>query len=272
MTALVNLRLAQEKQLKQWGHYEEASPSIPQEIWKKVFESLSATELIPLALSCKQLHVIATSSIWSRILAEAFSKRQWERFFGDVGEEPPLPPDIVKIWTSPCPFWQGKKVFETHLLTLIPQTVNGQPLTLDSLGELIQHPKEGEATKYEYYYGDLKKQYGEQPVGASHWVLMTRDVIPGSRNKSYKDQQQFVVKAGKGYAVPNILDATAAILMAYFARGERLYGKNPWTYTRCQEEVGVFQSVSGGFGPAGLSVNYNCGDYDAYGVAASRKF
>jgi NLR family CARD domain-containing protein 3 len=271
MTGLVNLRLAQEQQLKQWGHYEEAVPAIAQEIWKTVFENLSVTELIPLTLSCKQLHVIATASMWSHIHAEAFGKQQWEWFFGDVGDEPPLPPDIVKIWISPCPFWQGKKVFDTHFLTLIPKTVDRNPLTLNSLGELIQHPKQGEATKYSYYWEDLKNQYGTQPVGASHWVLMTRDVIPGSRGKRYADQQQLLTKADPGYEVPAILNATAAILMAYFAKGERLYGDSPWTYTRCQEKVS-YQSFVGGFVATGLDVNDYDSDNGHVGLAALRKF
>ena len=204
----------------------------------------------------------------------AFGKAQWERFFGDVGVEPALPPDIDQILSSPCPFWKGKKVSETHLLTLIPKTVDGKPLTLTRLGELIEHPKQGTATKYCYYDDMLKKQYGSVSVNSSHWVLMTRDVIPDSRSKSYADQQKLVTKAGQGYTVPPILDATASILMAYFATGERLYGDKPWTFTRCQEEVGGYQTVCGGFDLAGLHVGRLQSFFasDNYGVGAFRKF
>src|ERR1700733_14909271 len=66
----------------------------------------------------------------SVIPAVSFGKAQCEKYFGDVGIEPPLPPDIEQILDASCPFWPGKKVKETHLLTLIPQTVNGQSLTL----------------------------------------------------------------------------------------------------------------------------------------------
>ena len=77
-----------------------------------------------------------------------FGKAEWEKYIGIVGEEPPLPSDIEEILNDPCPFWPNKKVHETHVLCLIPQTVNGKPLNLKSLGELVQKPLQGHATKY----------------------------------------------------------------------------------------------------------------------------
>ena len=44
---------------------------------------------------------------------------------------------------TPCPFWEGKRVRDTHLLALIPSHVVGKPLTLDYLGKLSKDPKEG---------------------------------------------------------------------------------------------------------------------------------
>ena len=78
----------------------------------------------------------------------AFGKEKWEEYFGDVGVEPALPPNILEILSSPCPFWPGKKVEETHLLVLIPEKVNGKPLTLKTLGELVQHNLKGTSSKY----------------------------------------------------------------------------------------------------------------------------
>ena len=67
------------------------------------------------------------------------------------GVEPPLPPDIHQILASPCPIWPGKTIQETHMLTLIPATVNNQPFTLKTLGELIKQPKTGPATQFKYF-------------------------------------------------------------------------------------------------------------------------
>src|SRR5207249_2641216 len=105
--------------------------------------------------------------------------------------------------------WPEKKVEETHVLVLIPKAVNGQPLTLKSLGELIQKPKQGPATKYRGFY---LGEYQDVPVQQSYWVLMSRDVIEGSRNQSYNAQKQLVSslcqKTNIPYEVPKILEAT----------------------------------------------------------------
>jgi hypothetical protein len=68
---------------------------------------------------------------------------EWKYYFGDVGPAPDLPSNMGAILDSTCPFWPGKKVRDTHLLVLIPATVNGEPFTLNLLGELIQRPSNG---------------------------------------------------------------------------------------------------------------------------------
>ena len=67
------------------------------------------------------------------------------------------------------------------------------------------------------------------PIGESHWVLMARDVIPNSRNKSYTDQKQLAQiynKNGVEYEIPRLLDATVNIFMEYVQTGERLFPYN----------------------------------------------
>ncbi|MGA8165343.1 MAG: tetratricopeptide repeat protein, partial [Waddliaceae bacterium] len=216
----------------------------------------------------------------------AFGKVDWEKYFGEVGEEPPLPADIKKILQGPCPFWEGKKVEDTHLLVLLPKTVNGRPLTLNTLEELIQRPRGGWlATKYSCYYDGIKEEFGDQEVGRSSWVLMTRDVLEGSRNKSYDDQralvEEYAKRAGLPYEMPHALEAVVSILMHHAKTGERLY-PGLSSYTRCQEKLvgaGGWPSVVGCF-PASASglmglIGYACGDYGGVrgvGVGGVRKF
>jgi serine/threonine protein kinase len=212
----------------------------------------------------------------SKIPDMAFGKAKWEKHFGDVGIEPPLPPDLEQILNAPCPFWPGKKVRETHLLTLIPQTVNGQPLTLKSLGELVKTPKQGHSTKYGVFF---LEEYTDPSAPAAHWALLTRDVIPGSRNKPYADQQALVAsyaqKTRLPYQVPTILDAAVSIFMEHVQSGVFLYSNNPWTYTRCQEKANAsWQLVVGDFAPFGLGVTYYFNDdgHGECGVGSLRKF
>src|SRR3979490_1472708 len=118
------------------------------------------------------------STLWRQVIRReiAFGKAMWAKYFGDSGIEPPLPRTIPEILNSRCPFWPDKKVRQTHLLVLIPETVNGKPLTLKTLGELVQKPLQGHSSKYGYF---TIGEYTDLPAPKSHWALMTRDVIQG---------------------------------------------------------------------------------------------
>ena len=201
----------------------------------------------------------------------AFGATAWSTYFGDVGTEPPLPPNIHDILNASCLYWPDKKVSETHMLVLIPEKVNGHPLTLKTLGELVKTPKKGNVGKYDYYYPHT---YGDTPAPASHWILMTRDVIPGSRSKSFTAQKALLKE---GDTIPKLLDATAAIFMQNASGGKHGYVRDPLTYTRCEEPYNEWQMAVGGLAPllapgGGLSVRSNHGDGGIVGVAAARKF
>jgi hypothetical protein len=208
----------------------------------------------------------------------SFGAKQWEEHFGIVDEEPPLPENIDAILNSTCPFWPDKKVRDTHLLVLIPKRVGGAPLTLNLLQKIIEQPKKGHATKYRYYDSNVKNELGDKQVEKAYWVLMTADVIPGSRNKSYDVQKKLLQDCAKkssvSYTLPTTLEAATAILMNYVASGKRLYSDSPYTYTRCQEKVynNQFPAVVGGFGAGGLGVYRNHCDSAACGVGGGRKF
>ncbi len=208
-------------------------------------------------------------------------KTEWDTHLGAV-EKVPLPPGMLDTLNQDCPIIPGKKVGETHTLVLIPSTVNGQPLTENSLGALVKskgHFSDTEAG-YEYMCSDVAAQHGDTRKGPSHWALMTKDVLPGSRSKRYAEQQAMVATLARtsrsSYEVPGVLDATACIFMNYLAspQDERLFlfGRNPWTFTRCQEQVQGHPLVVGGFAPAGLKVYSNICNYELDGVAALRKF
>ena len=208
-----------------------------------------------------------------------FGARDWARYFGEVGEEPFLPSDIGEILDSPCPFWPGKAVKDSHLLVLIPATVDGDPFSLNLLGELVRRPSSGgHPTGYQLYSSIVQEAFGTQSPARSYWVLMTRDVLSGSRNATYTDQQALVTacagETGLSYELPNALEAATVILSYYVCSGERLYSDVPWTYTRCQELVDDQSPVIvGGFTPEGIDVDYYLDVYFRhYGVAICRKF
>jgi hypothetical protein len=117
---------------------------------------------------------------------------------------------------------------------------------------------------------------GDKPIDKSRWVLMTKNVVPGSRNKSYAKQQKIVAglaeKSLMDYEVPDTLSSAACILSQYFLDSKtRLFSDAPWTYTSCKEEIQGYQTAVGGFSPAGLSITSNS-DIKLIGMAAMRKF
>ena len=230
-------------------------------------------------------------------LLHSFGAEEWSRYFGEVEAAPPLPTHIVDTLNSACPFWPERAVKDTHLLVLIPSTVAGKPFSLDLLGELIRRPRGGgHPTKYRYYCDSVQRALGARSPERSYWVLMTREVLSGSRNSTYTAQQALIVaragETGLAYELPGALEAATVVLSHYVHSGERLYTDDPWTYTQCQElqegdffladadDEGIelplniwYLVVVGGFSSGGLFVTHLNNYYYYYGsgVASLRK-
>ena len=155
---------------------------------------------------------------------------------------------------------------------LIPGSINGEPIDVENFGKLIKSkfPELGDDTGYRIIWEVAKKCRGD---GKPHWVLLTKDVLSGSRNKSYAEQKQQVIDESQGnYQVPQAVDVIACIIAEYGRSKTRLFSDIPWTYTRCQEKLEGHQVIVGGFAPAGLVVNFSYFyDFDFLGVAALRK-
>ena len=252
--------MAIEEMLARTDYYGQVAPELPEAAPEP--ENMKLTELLS-----------------GQVLDVAFGEVEWEHYFGKVGSAPSLPSNIDTVLGSACPFWPDKKVKDTHLLVLMPKIVDGAPFTLNLLEELIQRPKHGgHRAEYEYYSDDVKAQFGTASPDRSYWLLMTRDVLEGSRSESYSDQkalvESYASRTGYSYELPRALETATTILMHYARTGERLLSDDPWTYTRCQELVdGRYPVVVGGFGASGLRVDDGI-DYGLNfdGVVGCRKF
>jgi hypothetical protein len=220
-------------------------------------------------------------------LQESFGAFAWQRYYGEVGEEPALPDDIEATLDASCPFWPDRKVRDTHLLVLMPATVDGIPFSLNLLKELIERPKSGgHRTRYNDYDSRVQEQVGSNTPDRSYWLLMTRDVLPESRCKTYADQKALVAahasRTGLPYELPKVLEAATAILTRHVQNGERLCSDHyRQAYMRCQELIRCkfgseyqYPVVVGGFGlSSGLAFcgNTDCFGYSNYCVAGCRK-
>jgi hypothetical protein len=217
-----------------------------------------------------------------RLLAlKTLGEVEWKHYFGDVEPAPDLPGNIDSILDSTCPFWPGKKVKDTHLLVLVSAKINGRPFSLNLLSELIQHPKNGgHKTSCRYYDSRVKAQLGTASPAVSYWLLMTRDALPESHGKSYRDQEKLVAdqakRAGLPYELPKALEAATAIATHHVRNGDRLYSAHPWTFTRCQEWIlhqsNDYLATVGGFKSSGFVVgSYSHDSLSIIGVAGCRK-
>lgn len=209
----------------------------------------------------------------SLVNAAAFGMEKWEALFGAVGEVPSLPEGIVEILSSDDPFNPGKKVAETHMLFLVPATVNGEPLNLNSFRQLIKDNR-GNKTDYRIIWDQIINEYGAASPRSAYWVLMTKDVIPDSRSQTFTEQKR-MVEEKQGYEVCDLLSATVGILTHYARTGKCLFSDDPWTYTRCIEVIRNYRIVVGGFAPGGLYLNYYYHYYFVHnnvGVGGLRKF
>ena len=184
--------------------------------------------------------------------AWVFGASEWKRYIGDPGEEPPLPSNIVALLG---------KLESTNVLVLIPKTVNDIALDLKYLGTLVQKPLAGHQTKYERFsLGETK----DKSVSYSHWALLTRNIIEGSRNRKFKDEHmiinEYCKKTGISYTVPTVLDTTICLFMEYVRNGVWLYPKG--THTWCQEwkKTKTHRVVVGGGTEVGLNIWNNHSD------------
>jgi len=261
---------------------------LPDELILEVFSHLNLATLGTICCVSKQWKRLANEPILWKIAIYreiAFGNDKWAQCFGadvvkdeDNREEfSSLPSDA---FISDCKKFKNifpeKNAKDSLMLVRLPKTLNGG-LTLKSLGELAKKYFSNSDTGYRVIWSAIVQELGDKSIDKSRWVLMTKDVLPESRDKSYAEQQKIVAKLAEksliSYEVPETLESAACILSQYFGSNTRLFSNNPWTHTRCKEEVQGYQTVVGGFAPAGLDVSdYDYDGHDSVGVAALRKF
>lgn len=164
-------------------------------------------------------------------------------------------------------FGLGKKDQRPILLCLyFLRYIDGSPVssTLDSLDQL---DKSSGGPGFIYVWDKTPNNIPAE--NEFHYAVMTIDVIPGSRYRSYDDQIQLLPA---GYEVPGVFDAARAILWTNRRAGRRCLSDNPPTFTRCKEMIEGYQLVVGGFGPSGLAVYGHYYDSEYIGIVGWRQF
>ena len=187
---------------------------------------------------------------------------------------PPRPADLETWLNEPCPFTPGRIRGETHIVfPIFPQVSlddNAPPVSLN-LGTLDQLDKRTQGPGFRYLWEHIPQDTGTTENFC--WGAMYRDVIPGSRNRRFDDQQRLLPE---GYEVPGVYEAALGILWEQRRTGTRCFSNDPWTSTYCKEEVKGSRLTVGCFHPllgliAGAYYDFDRG-VDCLGLGALRKF
>ena len=177
----------------------------------------------------------------------AFGAACWKHFYGKEIEEPPLPNDIQTILNGQCPYFPEKQVSQTHFLVLVPSTLDGA-YTWPMLHNLAHKLRLSDPDIFDNP-GFCTRNVEEQ---ASHWVLMLKEATPGSCNKHLVFARNKEKEEKYGYKMPNLLEATVAILAYYTLTGERLF---PTTDIYCAERGRLGNLRVGCFDEDGLLIS-----------------
>lgn len=197
----------------------------------------------------------------------AFDKEAWEKAFPvSIKRAPPLSSNLKVNLEQADPYEPGKKLKDTCQLFLRPEKVvllkNGKEveLTFNCIEELAKTATQiNKRTKYQTVCENLRDYLSKVPAMKAGWVLMRKEVIPGSRTLSFKDQKSLL--KGK-FEAPSFIDVILLNILTYASEGRYLYGTYPYTYTRSQEEYLNHQVIIGGFGPSGLLIDFE--DIDSF--------
>ena len=273
---------------------QEGGFGLPPEVLQNIFSLLSPKELGVSALVCRawknHTDYLLDKIIWQHVF---FGKAQWEEYLGDVGEEPPLPDNIMEILRRPSQTTgePHKKVFQTHTLVLIPKTVifNGEekPLSLNLVDQLAQNAKGPRQTLFDNYpyIQAVSDQYGDKtPVEEAYWALMPRTVLPGSVGITFEEQQGVLnalnTITGDDYQVSRALEVAIQNIVWYVSRGIRLLSADSEIHTRCVENVRVMHGGVDFSGPVivgrfdletGLEINDPSFTCSAIGLVPCRR-
>lgn len=238
---------------------------IPNEVLYMMLEELSPKERHGLARVCK-LWCYLDKCLPPPLPKDTvfIGKKQWEEVFGAgcIGEVPLIPNEEYEaLYTTH---------FKKQILLLMPEKVKEKPLNMLTLEELVK-ARFGRNCYNVRVCAQVLQELGKKSMTQTHWILITEEVIPESRNKSFVDQKEIIKKIDDKYDVPDYLSTIVCAIMYNLRTGKYLLPYDPWTYTRCKETYDGGQVVVGGPALGSLYISSDSFNNDSLGVLALRK-
>ncbi|MCB1111912.1 MAG: BTB/POZ domain-containing protein [Chlamydiales bacterium] len=240
------------------------------EIESVIEEMLTKDGAVRLAAKCTPEEIKAFATLKTefgkvcRIPEGTFGLAEWEHTFPVIIKPkwvPPLPKNIHAILEQEDPTEPGKKLKETCAFFLRPEKVilreeDGSEkksyLTFEVVNKLTGMPKNRSQWVLYSIPSSLWDHLRAMPATEAGWVLIRKEMIPGSRFKSFENQKRLLKEK---FEVPTIMDAALLYVITHANEGKRLYRSE--NYTRCQEKFEHHQTMVGGSNYSELIVDYN---------------
>ena len=240
------------------------SPAIPEPAFGKAAWTQSQSSAA--SVEVKQ---ILLREIVQPLPEQALGADAWAHL-GDVGKEPPLPEDMEAILAEPCPAALGLERFgttigETHILVLIPATLNDKKLTLERFKTFLDSRDGPKITSW------CPEDSENNHAVASYWALISKDCIQNSKNKTYVQQRQMVAQLGDRYRLPKVIEMTFGLYLQEVTHHDNLYA-NSWARCKEMHSYGRYPIACCGFGGGGgVGYFYDSASHDLVGVGVLRK-
>ncbi len=216
-------------------------PVLPEDVWNEILH-YSESYLVRMACVSRHFELLTLTYAKNNKPEMRFDKAEWIKRNGDPGEEPPIP---LKMYGFDP---------KMYTLTLIPETINDELLTLSSFDRFVSNCKnDKDAFQTNYYaFNDSGITEGTAIQFKTHWVLLSKGLFKGTRGIKLELQEQ-LVKA-KGFEVPYLIDVVVTIYMHHLQTGQFIFPDSSIrrftlrTYTRVQEKARGCRILVGAFG------------------------
>jgi len=164
------------------------------------------------------------------------------------------------------------RIWETHLVILIPEKINEEPVTINLLGQIPGFQEEYTGTAFVQIDNRLSK-FLTIVSERTYFVEVTMDVIPGSRGTKHEEKVNKLLKP-KGYRVPSPLEAAISNLVLnrgkkneFFFGQEGKHGTSTATHLISNDGWSLVIGGNTGWGPR---IAYFPEVFDSVGVMGVR--
>lgn len=204
----------------------EVGPTFPFDIWKETV-NYSKLSFVALSRVSKQFEILIKTFVTNNPPKGCFGLKEWNDCGANLAVVLPIPLKMYQDFDE-----------EHQILTFIPKKINDKNLTLSSVDQFVSNYKKLKKSNYLYPLNDCSIYDGTVEKFKSHWVVLSKTVLPETMKESF-DEQQRLVKAHR-HEIPNLIDVVVSLLMHNINADKNLFDSVPKAklqiFTRVQEK------------------------------------